>query len=361
MKRLSSIALVGIVLLTFSCARKKDGAAPQEVKPLRVKTGVLKRATLSHFLDYKGTVTAWKTANITPDASGRIGRILVKPGDRVRKGDLLAQLDMTALELQLRQARAAAAVAEAAHRDARLNFERMKKMVESRAISQMQFEKAQLAFDAADTQHKSARASLDLVEYTLKNSYMRSPFDGIVTAKLMEEGDQINPMMGMGASILTVMDLGKVKVTVDVPAEEIEKIREGQACRVRVASLAEETFAGRVWSKNLAADPVSKTFQVEIAIDNPGTRIKAGVFADIAIEVSRRENALALPLTALLPDSTVMAYVQGRAVKKPVTVGARTAAMVEIVSGLQEGDVVLVEGNYDLKDGTPVATGENGK
>jgi RND family efflux transporter MFP subunit len=360
-KQKASILLAGAVLLTVSCFRDKKSDAKLETKPLSVKTEAVKRVTLSNFLHFNGTVMAWKTANITPDASGRIGRILKKPGDRAQKGELLAQLDMTALELQVRQARAAAAVAEASHRDAKLNFERMKKMYENRAISQMQFEKAQLAFDSADTQLKSSRAGLDLVEYTLKNSYMRAPFDGIVTAKLMEEGDQINPMIGQGASILTLMDLSKVKVNVDVPAEEIEKIRDDQPCLVRVTSLGAETFTGRVYSKNLAADPMSKTFKVEIVIDNPGTRIKAGVYADIAIEVSRLDNALTLPLAALLPDDLVMVYDQGKAVKRTVTIGARNETRFEIASGLREGELVLVEGNYDLKDGTRVAIRESGK
>ena len=361
MKRIALIIFVGAALLTVSCSRQKETAASPEKKPLLVKTEAVKRATLSNSLNFKGTVLAWKTANITPDASGRIGRILKKPGDRVQKGELLAQLDMVSLELQLRQARAATAVAEASYRDAKLNFERMKKLYENRAVSQLQFEKAQLAFDAADTQFKSAGASLDLVEYTRKNSYMRAPFSGIVTAKLMEEGDQINPMMGMGTSILTLMDLSKVKVVVDVPAEEIEQVREDSPCRVRVASLSEEVFTGRVYAKNLAADPTSKTFKVEIAIDNPATRIKAGVYADIAIEVARREGVLVLPLAALLPDGTVMVHAGGKAVRRPVTVGARNEAVFEIASGLREGEVVLVEGNYDLQDGTAVTVQGAGK
>jgi multidrug resistance efflux pump len=112
----------------------------------------------------------------------------------------------------------------------------MKKMLENKAISQMQYENTQLAFDAADTQMKSAKANLDLVDYTAKNAYMKAPFSGIIAAKNMEEGDMINPMMGMGQSILTLMDLSEVKVAVDAPAEEIEKIRIGQKCLVKISS-----------------------------------------------------------------------------------------------------------------------------
>jgi len=254
-----------------------------------------------------------------------------------------------------KQARAAMAVAQTAYQNAKLNAERMKKMLDNKAISAMQYENTQLALDAADTQAKSARANLDLVDYTAKNAYMKAPFAGIIAAKNMEEGDMINPMMGMGQSILTLMDLSKVKVTVDAPAEEIEKIRIGQKCLVRISSRADETFTGEVYSKNLAADPLSKTFKVEIKIDNPEMKIKAGVYADISIETIRRDGIFMLPLTALLAgDKEVMINENGIARKRAITMGLKNGTRFEVVSGVRPDELVIVEGSYDLKDGTVV-------
>ena len=262
---------------------------------------------------------------------------------------------MTSLELQQKQARAAMAVAQTAFQNARLNAERMKKMLENKAISQMQYENTQLALDAADTQLKSAKANLDLVDYTAKNAYMKAPFAGIIAAKNMEEGDMINPMMGMGQSILTLMDLSKVKVTVDAPAEEIEKIRIGQKCLVRISSRPGETFVGEVYSKNLAADPLSKTFKVEVKIDNPEMKIKAGVYADISIEYIRKENVYLLPLTALLAgDKEVMINDNGIARKRAIGIGLVNGTSFEVTSGVRPDEQVLIEGNYDLKDGTVI-------
>ena len=354
MKKSILLSLAVLVLFSF-CAKKKDSQSIQEQKPLAVKVADVQRGTLSKFLEYKGTVSAWRTANILPESSGRIGRIYKKQGDRVRKGDLLAELDLTTLQLQNKQARAAVAVAEAAYKDAQMNFERMKKLYDSKAISQMQLEKTQLGLEAADTQMKSAKANLDLVDYMLKNSSMRAPFDGIIAAKMLEEGDMINPMMGMSPGILILMDLSQVKVAVDVPSEEIEKIAIGQRCRVKVSSLEKEEFEGEVYSKNLAADPVSKTFKVEIRINNPKLKIKAGVFADIALEYLRHENVLLLPLTALLRgDRDVMVFNNGVADKRRVLVGPKNGTNFEVLSGVAPGEKVLIEGNYDLKDGSPV-------
>ncbi len=292
MKRILFALLVLVFALSF-CSKKSEVTELQQ-KPLLVKAELPQKGTLAKYFNYNGTVSAWKTANIAPDASGRVGRILKKQGDKVGQGELLATLDMTSLELMQKQARAAMAVAQTAYQNASLNAERMKKMLENKAISQMQYENTQLALDAADTQLKSARANLDLVDYTAKNAFMKAPFAGIIAAKNMEEGDMINPMMGMGQSILTLMDLSKVKVIVDAPAEEIEKIQVGQKCLVKISSRPDETFIGEVYSKNLAADPISKTFNVEIKIENPEMKIKAGVYADISIEYIRKDNAYLL-------------------------------------------------------------------
>jgi RND family efflux transporter MFP subunit len=353
MKKLLFVLLVLVFALSF-CSKKTEVTDLQQ-KPLLVKAELPQKGTLIKYFNYKGTVSAWKTASIVPDASGRVGRILKKQGDKVSQGELLATLDMTALELMQKQARAAMAVAQTAYQNAKLNADRMKKMLENKAISQMQYENTQLALDAADTQAKSARANLDLVDYTAKNAYMKAPFAGVIAARNMEEGDMINPMMGMGQSILTLMDLSRVKITVDAPAEEIEKIDIGQKCQVRISSRADEVFVGEVYSKNLAADPLSKTFKVEIKIDNPEMKIKAGVYADISIEYIRKENVYLLPLSALLAgDREVMINENGIAHKRAVTVGLMNGTRFEVLSGVNPADLVLTEGNYDLKDGTVI-------
>ena len=353
MKKILVVSLLSLLVFPF-CSRKQEKGTGLEKIPLLVKAEKVKKGSLALYLHYKGTVAAWRTANIVPDASGRIGRILRKQGDPVRQGELLAVLDLTALELQQKQANAAQAVAQAAYQDARLNAERMKKMFENKAISLMQYEKMRLALDAADTQLKSAKANLDLAEYTLKNSYMRAPFSGVITAKNMEEGDMINPMMSMGQSILTLMDLTRVKILIDVPSEEIEKIQIGQKCRIHVSSYENEFFWGEVYSKNLAADPSSKTFKVEVIIANPGMKIKPGVYADISIEYVRRDDVLLLPLSALLHDGEVMIAENGIARKRDVKVGVRSGTEIEIISGVGLGETVLTEGNYDLMEGTSV-------
>lgn len=354
MKRVLMLS-ISLLMIFMGCSKGKSEEKVLEKNPIKVKVVEVSKGEFSKFLQYKGTVSSWKTANIAPDASGRIWKIYKKQGDRVQKGDLLAEVDTTTLKLQLKQAQAALGVAYAGYKDAKLNLNRLKKLREKNAISQMQLEKAQLGFESAAAQKKSAEANLNVIKHTLENSIMRAPFKGIITSKNMEEGDMINPMMGMGANVLTLMDLSQVKIVLDIPSEDIEIIQIGQNCLATVMSLGDQVFNGEVYSKNLAADPVSKTFKVEIKIDNPDIKIKAGVFAEVMIQISRKKDVITLPLSALVDDQFVVLFEDGKSRTVTVKAGEKNDKQVEILEGLTTGQLVVVEGNYDLKDGSLIA------
>ena len=358
MKRLIFVLILIMAVIVPACKKENKEQTEFIKQPVKVKVEKVKRGELTRYLNYKGTVLPWKQANIGPDVSGRIDKIYKKQGDEVKKGMLLAQLDTTTMELQKKQVEAALEVANASYKDAKLNFDRIKKLIEKNAVSQMQYEKTQLALEAADTQKKSAEANLNVIKHTLSNSYMRAPFDGIITSKNHEEGDMINPMMGMTAGVLTLMDLSQVKVHITVPAENIEDIKVNQKCRININSLEGEQFHGFVYSKNLAADPISKTFKVEIKIENPEIKIKAGVFAEVMVEISKKEDVLLLPYSAVVDEKYVVLFNDGKAKVVEVQVGAKNDRFFEIVSGVTQDQIVVVEGNYDLKDGALIAVKE---
>ncbi|MDQ1353249.1 MAG: Efflux transporter periplasmic adaptor subunit [Acidobacteriota bacterium] len=360
-----SLALAVCVVFTGCSKNNGDKKVVYEKKALQVKATKVKRGVLTQELSYKGTVLPWLRANIGPDAAGRVEKIYKKPGDIVNKNDLLAELDTTTLKLQEKQAEAGLAVANAAYKDALLNHQRIQKLYEKTAVSQMQLEKAALALEAADTQQKSAEAALNTVKHMLNMAYMRAPFAGIITSKNMEEGDIINPMMGMSmgsSGVLTLMDLKKIKITLDVPSEDIEKIKIGQKCQVKIETYQDDVFDGEIYTRNLAADTISKTFKIEVKVDNPEIKIKAGVFAEVKVEIFKKENILLLPIPALIEQgdtTSVVLYNDGAAKYKNIKVGQRNDGVFEVLEGLEEGQQVVVEGNYDLKEGTLLALQES--
>jgi len=327
------------------------GATPVKVFPVR-------REKITEKMTYTSTLKAWAEINITPEVGGKIARIHVQEGDRVAKGQLLAELETESIRLQLKQAEAGVAVAEASYADALRNKERMDRLIKENAVSEMQREKIQLAFDAAAAQLEQARAGLNLARYALDVSLMRAPFAGVIASKNSEVGNVINPMMGGfgggAGGVLTLVDFSRIKIAVAVSPEDIGRIRKGQDASLRVSSFPGREFRGKVTVVNLTADPQSKKFGVEAVFDNPDSSLRPGMFGDLVFEVESHAGALVIPQAAVLENSYVFVETGGKAVKKGVALGIQNTTMVEVLSGLAEGDRVVVEGNYGLEEGAAV-------
>jgi RND family efflux transporter MFP subunit len=327
------------------------GAAP-------VRVFKVLRARITEKITYTGTIEAWNKINITPEVGGKIALIHVQAGDRVVQGQLLAELETDSIRLQLKQAEAGVAVAEASHADALRNKERMDRLIKENAVSEQQREKVQLAFDSAAAQLEQAQAGLNLARHALDVSIMRAPFSGVIASKNAEVGDVINPMMGGfgggAGGVLTLMDYSRVKLVVAVSSEDIGRVRKGQEAVLRVGSFPGRDFRGSVNVVNLTADPLSKKFGVEVVIANGDGALRPGTFGDLVFEVQSHENALVVPQTAVLENAYVFVVDGGKAVKKPVALGIQNTTMVEILDGLAEGDAVVVEGNFGLEEGAAV-------
>jgi RND family efflux transporter MFP subunit len=355
---LAAAALVAVVGVSCKKTAAKAGAPVETFGAAPVKVFKVRREKIVEKITYTGTLEAWNSINITPEVGGKIARIYVQEGDRAAKGQLLAELETESIRLQLRQAEAGVAVAEASYADALRNKDRMDRLIKENAVSAMQVEKIQLAYDAAAAQLEQARAGLNLARHALDVSLMRAPFAGVIASKNAEVGDVINPMMsgfgGGAGGVLTLMDYSRVKIDVAVSSEDIPLIRKGQDALLRVGAFPGRDFRGAVQVVNLTADPQNKKFGVEVVFENPDAALRPGTFGDVVFEVQSHENALVVPQKAVLENNYVFVVENGKAVKKTVTLGLQNATMVEIVEGLVEGAPVVVEGNYGLEEGAAV-------
>ncbi|MBP7706708.1 MAG: efflux RND transporter periplasmic adaptor subunit [Candidatus Aminicenantes bacterium] len=360
LKSLALAALAATVVVVAACKKEAAQAAPdQAFGAAPVKVFKAARERITERITYTGTLEALNKINIMPETGGKIARIHVEAGDRVAKGQLLAELETESIRLQVRQAEAGVAVAEAGYADALKNKERMDRLIKESAVSEQQREKVQLAFDAAAAQLEQARAALNLGRHALDQSLMKAPFAGVIASKNAEVGDVINPMMGGGygggaSGVLTLVDFATIKLAVAVSSEDIGRVRKGQEAVLRVGSLPGREFRGAVRVVNLTADPQSKKFGVEVHVPNPDGTLRPGTFGDLVFEVQSHENALVVPQTAVLENSYVFVVEAGKAVRKDVALGIQNTTMVEILSGLADGDPVVVEGNYGLEKGAPV-------
>lgn len=348
-----------LLLSLLSCQKTGQNKEVLEDRSVAtpVKAFAVKRTEISERLLNTGLIQAWKEITITPDIGGKIDKIHVEEGDMVKQGQLLAELDTRAFRLQLEQAEAGVVVAEANLEDAKRNMDRMERLSVESAVSEQQYEKIKLLYEATGAQLQQARAVLNLAKHNVEVSRMRAPFSGVVASRNAEVGDVINPMMGgffPNEGILTLMDYSRIKLEVEVSQRDASRIEKGQFAQVEVAAFQGRAFPGRVSLVNQTADPRSKKFSVVVVLENQELLLKPNTFGDVTFIVGVHEDVLVIPPKAVLEKSYVF-VVQGETVKKVgVTLGFQNQDFVEVTSGLKEGDRVIIEGNFGLEEGAQI-------
>jgi len=355
------LGLTAVLALAGACKSSKTEAAAGAVASVSaapVKVEPVVRQRIAEKLTYTGAIEAGQKITITPEVGGRVAKIYVEEGQRVAAGQLLAEMDTESLSLQVKQAEAALSVAEANFQNAARNKERMDRLVAEKAVSDTQYEQVKLAHDAAKAQLDQARAAVNLARHTVDVSIMKAPWAGLIASKNAQVGDVINPMMGSyggtGGGVLTLVDDSRIKIVVEVSQNDIGRLVRGQKAVVKTGNVATTDAVGIVSVVNSTADPLSKKFRVEVAASNPDRALRPGTFGSVEFEVVSHENALAVPQNAVFEDKYVYVVEGGKAVKREVGLGLKNTTLIEVVSGLKEGETVIVEGAFGLTDGSPV-------
>jgi membrane fusion protein (multidrug efflux system) len=351
------VAALSLVLAACKAPQKKEASTGAASGLYPVKVFKVVRGSISEKVLATGAIEAWRKTTITPDVGGKIAAIYVNEGDFVRAGQLLAELDTQATRLQLKQAEAGFLVAQAGLKDAQKNKERMDQLMAEKAVSEQQHEKIQLAFEAASAQFAQAQAALQLAKHALEVSIMKAPFGGVIASRNAEVGDVINPMMGgfsPTSGVLTLVDFSRIKIDVELSQDEVLLVKKGQRAVARVSIFPGREFEGKVSVVNLAGDPTTKKFGVEVAVNNPDLVLRPGTFGEVVLEVRTHDRAIVLPQMAILENAYVFLIQNGKAVRRDIRLGLQNRTLVEITAGLAEGDRVVAEGNFGLEDGAAV-------
>ncbi len=364
MRRALRLAVVVLAMIGISgivgCG-KEEKAEMEEFGATPVRLTEVVRGDISTVISLTGDIEPGRQVSIVPDLPGKVARIYVEEGDKVKQGQLLAELDTRTAKLGLQQAEAGLAVAQANLHSASKDWERIQELHQKGTISPQQYEKVQLGYQAAKAQLQQAEVALDMGKHQLEVSLMKAPFDGVVTGKNINEGEYINPAMGGmdpgGSSVVTLMELSKVKIKVNISEKDMKKVRIGQETRITVDAYPGREFCGKVSKLNPTADPMSRAFKVEIAVPNEDMALKAGTYARVRLCIVVHKDVLLVPEKSVIQrDGMFLLFVADGDVAgmREVKPGLSSEGVVEIVEGVQEGEKVIVEGNYGLKDGGKV-------
>lgn len=295
---------------------------------------------ITEALSLVGSLVANEMVELKSETEGTLQEILFEEGQHVKAGDLLVRLDESKFA-------AAAAEADANYRMGEANFERARKLQKDQLISKQEFDQTAAAFQAL-------QATLDLKKRQLKDTRIVAPFSGIVSARRISPGQVIDKN-----TLLTVLvDVDPVKVEFGVPERFVAQLKIGQKISVKLAAFPDRSFEGEVYFIAPYVDEVYRTALLKAKIPNPKGELKAGMFANLDLTLQVKASALVVPESAILASGDrTMVYVvdaQDTAQIRPVTLGARQAGVVEVVSGLKAGERVVAEGLQKVRPGGKV-------
>ena len=376
--------VVGVIAAT------RGGTKIDPSKLAKVEKGDLAKSVVA-----TGKVEPITKVEIKSKASGIVKKLYVDAGDRVKKGQVLAELDREEISAQVAQARASMEASQASLTGSQADFERAKVDAEGpdvptlkrayersqgmakegvvsasalddaqrnyvMALNKQNVAKAQLQVLSAKIGQARAQvardnANLQQLEEQLSYTTVVSPIDGIILSRDVEVGDAVSSILVLGSSstlIMTEGDTSEVYVKGKVDESDIGKVYLGQPARIKVESFKDKTFNGKVTKispMGVEKDNVT-TFEVRVSINNPGGELKAAMTANAEIILEEHKNVLQIPEGAIMYDKDKKASIEvpdpkgkeGKR-KEPVTIGISNGAKTEVLAGLKEGDEVVLQ------------------
>jgi membrane fusion protein (multidrug efflux system) len=355
-------ALVAAVLVLAlgvgGCGRGKKeeaakNAAPEPITLGPEDTAVVTRAAIQSGPALTGTLTAKEQATVRAQISGSVLETYAEPGQSVHRGEVLARFDSLALTDAYNSARAGVANARNNLAVARREAERQRVLEQAGAVAQRNVETAQQSVVQAQTAVAQAQAQLASAEKQLTYTRLTAPFSGVVSERPINAGDVVQP----GTAVYTIVDPSSLQLEAALPAEQIGQFRVGTPVEFTVTGYP-QPFRGSVTRINPIADPATRQVRVYAEIPNPGNDLVSGLYAEGRVE-SESRTALTLPAGAIdrrLAKPAVLRVKDGKVERVEVQVGLvdDREQRVEVLRGVQPGDVILVGAAQEIEPGTPV-------
>lgn len=341
-RRLAALALLFGLPLAAACGGATEGEvapAAEEERTAVVRTVMPSLETVVDRAELSADLLPERRAVLAAEVAGVVDVMRVEVGQRIGAGQLVAAVDTRALAQAL-------AEAEAYHRQATAQHQRATSLYEKRSITQQQLLDAVTAKDVADSRLASVRLDLD-------KSRIRAPWGGEVAAKRVEVGDYVTP----GQPVIELVDASTLKVRAPAPAVDVPFLEIGSPVSIRVDAYPGEVFTGRLVRFGAELDPRARSLDVEAEIANRDGRLKPGMSA--RLEVPRRtiEDAVLVPLEALVDlgeQRAVFVVADGVARRRVVELGPVVGERVVVLSGVAAGEPVVVDGEQRIADGQAV-------
>ncbi|OWY27317.1 efflux RND transporter periplasmic adaptor subunit [Herbaspirillum robiniae] len=341
---------------TSASASAPAAVAPTAMEFLPGDLYVVKSGELRQVLPLSGALRALNQASVKARVAGEVQQVLVREGEAVREGQVLARIDTADYQAKVDQARGSLVASQGQLDIATQTRNNNQVLLDKGFISRNAFDTAASQFDIARANVDSARGALDVARKALSDTVVRSPIAGLVSARNVQPGEKV----AVDGKLIDIVDLSQMELEAPVPTNDILKVQGGQEVQVAVEGLPQKV-PGRVVRINPATQSGSRSIMVYVRVDNPQGLLRAGMFADASLTLEKKERALSVPATAIQTENGnayVYAIEHGVLARRPVVTGLQGRAddgnAVEIVSGLAEGAQIVKANLGIMRDGTSV-------
>ncbi len=336
-----TMSVAAAVVLAAGCGNSNKKAAEQvaaeDMTPTVAVTQVSVREVPQEET-YTSTIQAYVKNNIAPQTAGRISKILVDIGDFVKKGQVVAEMDQTQLaqvELQLK------------NNETELN--RLRGLYEVGGLSKSDLDAIEMAYNVSKTQYDNLKENATLV----------SPINGVITARNYDAGD----MYAMSAPIYIVEQIAPVKLLIGISESDYSKVKKGDSVEITADALPGNTFTGKINKIYPTVDPATRTFTVEVVINNNNNALRPGMFARATVNFGVNNNVVIPDVAVVKQQGSGERFVyvlnaDGTVTYQKVVLGRRMGAEYEVLEGIADGARIVTGGMIRLKDGIKVIVNE---
>lgn len=338
-KKISYSFLMALPLALFlsSCSQQESKATKA---PVKVKTCIVEQSIIEGTQTYPGTVEETSGSSLSFPTMGTISGITVHEGQKVNSGQLIARLDETTLQ-------SAYSTAEAMLAQAQDAYQRMKQLHDNNSLPEIQWVEVQ-------SKLRQAQSAEEIARKNLSDSKLYAPFSGVISKKSVDNGQNVMP----GQEVVKLVKIDNVKVCVPIPENEISGISIGDVVEIIVPALDNRTYSGTIVEKGIAANPITRTYDVKATVSNTDGVLMPGMLCSLYFDNRAELQSIIIPSNVIQLDDNNNCIVWinkgGKAEKRIVTTGILSDKGVQIISGLNKGDELILEGYQKVSENMSV-------
>ena len=340
MKKNALLTLIAVAMMLLSTGCSNQEEKTKNAAPMSVRSEVVHPSSDIDTKSYIGIVEEELAISVGFATSGTISKVCVSEGQTVKKGQLIAELDKTQAENML-------AMAKAQMEQANDAYKRLKQLHDNNSLPEMEWVEVQ-------SKVQQAEASLEMAKKSLADCSIYAPENGIIGKGVMNVGEVVLPAL----PVAKILVINNVKIRASIPEKEIAGITSASSSKVTLDALAGQTFEGGKIEKCIDANNSTHTYDIKVSVKNSERQLLPGMVAHIQISPANQQDAITVPITSVRKNANGEHFVWtnkgGKAHRTTVTIGDATGNRIVVLTGLQQGDVVITEGYQKLSEGMEV-------